>query len=261
LWPRTLLRVGSRHERRPPCIRGLPDVGCRRAWPRCDMKLLPTWLLRSGRTPPNSAGWPKALPVVADVGENHGGAAEGHRFHGGWVTPHRPRSAAAKLMLMLCRVEAAPDIGSILHLAPPLLVVPSMVPRKDIAYQWQGGRSSAPLACRASATYNCGYHTERGQNRDQRAAAGSGVLSAGSNGNRSMLWILDPGLAPKVGAKSPSHVFSRPGRRWGSVPPGPGDYGVRRARVGTVSSVSTVVAFSLDWLLARPRRRTTATAT
>ena len=25
---------------------------------------------------------PKALTVVADVGENHGGAAEGHRFHG-----------------------------------------------------------------------------------------------------------------------------------------------------------------------------------
>jgi hypothetical protein len=25
---------------------------------------------------------PKALPVVADVGENYGGAAEGHRFHG-----------------------------------------------------------------------------------------------------------------------------------------------------------------------------------
>jgi hypothetical protein len=32
--------------------------------------------------PPNSAGWPKALPVVVDVGENYGGAAEGHRFHG-----------------------------------------------------------------------------------------------------------------------------------------------------------------------------------
>jgi hypothetical protein len=54
---------------------------------------------------------------------------------------------------------------------------------------------------------------------------------------------------------------SRPGRRSGSVPPEPGDYGVRRARVGTVSSVSTVVAFSLDWLLARSRRRTTAAAT
>jgi hypothetical protein len=86
----------------------------------------------SGRTPPNSAGWPKALPVIVDVGENHGGAAEGHRFQGGWVTPHRPRAAAAKLMLMLCRVEAAPDIGSILHLAPPLLVAPSMVPRKTL---------------------------------------------------------------------------------------------------------------------------------
>jgi len=24
-------------ERRPPCIRGLPDVGCRRAWPRWDI--------------------------------------------------------------------------------------------------------------------------------------------------------------------------------------------------------------------------------
>jgi hypothetical protein len=35
---------------------------------------------------------------------------------------------------------------------------------------------------------------------------------------------------------------------------------VRRAKVGTVSSVSTVVAFSLDWLLARSRRRTTAAA-
>ena len=79
--------------------------------------------------------------------------------------------------------------------------------------------------------------------------------------HRSMLWILDAGLPPKMGAKSPYRVFSRPGRRSGSVPPGPGDYGVRRARVGTVSSVSTVVAFSLDWLLARSRRRTTATAT
>ena len=32
--------------------------------------------------PPNAAGWPKALPVVVEVGENYGGAAEGHRFHG-----------------------------------------------------------------------------------------------------------------------------------------------------------------------------------
>jgi hypothetical protein len=36
-------------------------------------------------------------------------------------------------MLLLCRFEAAPDIGSILHLAPPPLVVPSMVPRKGVA--------------------------------------------------------------------------------------------------------------------------------
>jgi hypothetical protein len=54
---------------------------------------------------------------------------------------------------MLCRFEAAPDIGSILHLAPPLLVVPSMVPHKDIANQGRDGRSSAPLACRASAIF------------------------------------------------------------------------------------------------------------
>ena len=114
-------------------------------------KLLPMWLPPSGRTPPNSAGWPQALPVVADVRENHGGAAASHRFHGGWVTSHRPRAGAAKLMLMLCRVEAAPDISSILHLAPPLLVVPSIVPRKDVADHEQGRRSSAPLACRASA--------------------------------------------------------------------------------------------------------------
>ena len=32
-----------------------------------------------------------------------------------------------------------------------LLVVPSMVPRKGIAYHWQGEPSSASPACRASA--------------------------------------------------------------------------------------------------------------
>ena len=108
-----------------------------------------------------------------------------------------------------------------------------------------------------------GYHTERGQDRDQRAAAGSGVLSAAARTrNRSMLCDPRCWVSTENGRAS-RHlvVLSRPGRRSGSVPPGPGDYGVRRARVGTVSSVSTVVAFSLDWLLARSRRRTTATAT
>jgi hypothetical protein len=40
-------------------------------------------------------------------------------------------------------------------------------------------------------------------------------------------------------------------RRSGSVPPGSGDYGVRRVRVENVSSVSAeAAAFSLRWLLA-----------
>jgi hypothetical protein len=77
---------------------------------------------------PNSSGWPKVLAVVADVPENHGGAAKDHRSHG------TGNLAAAKLILMLCTVEAAPDIGSILHLAPPLLVVPSIVSRESVAY-------------------------------------------------------------------------------------------------------------------------------
>ena len=50
----------------------------------------------------------------------------------GWVTPHPPRVAAAKLMLMLCRVEAAPDIGSILHLAPLCSLFPLWCPAKAL---------------------------------------------------------------------------------------------------------------------------------
>jgi len=64
-------------------------------------------------------------------------------------------------------------------------------------------------------------------------------------------------VSTEMGARQSTRcVVTTRGRRSGSVPPGPGDYGVRRARVGTVSSVSTVVAFSLDWLLSRSRRRT-----
>ena len=50
----------------------------------------------------------------------------------GWVTPHPPRVAAAKLMLMLRRVEAAPDIGSILHLAPLCSLFPLWCPAKAL---------------------------------------------------------------------------------------------------------------------------------
>ena len=50
----------------------------------------------------------------------------------GWVTPHPPRVAAAKLMLMLCRVEAAPDLGSILHLAPLCSLFPLWCPAKAL---------------------------------------------------------------------------------------------------------------------------------
>jgi hypothetical protein len=84
----------------------------------------------------------------------------------------------------------------------------------------------------------------------------------GLNCKRSML--CDPRCCVSTENGRASHhlvVLSRPGRRSGSVPPRSGDSGVRRARVGTVSSVSTVAAFGLDWLLARSRRHTTATAT
>jgi hypothetical protein len=84
----------------------------------------------------------------------------------------------------------------------------------------------------------------------------------GLNCKRSML--CDPRCCVSTENGRASHhlvVLSRPGRRSGSVPPRSGDSGVRRARVGTVSSVSTVAAFGLDSLLARSRRHTTATAT
>jgi hypothetical protein len=42
------------------------------------------WLPPSGRTPPNSAGWPPSATCGSGrTQENHGGAAESHRFHGG----------------------------------------------------------------------------------------------------------------------------------------------------------------------------------
>ena len=78
------------------------------------------------------------------------------------------------------------------------------------------------------------YHTKRGQDRDQRAALGSGVLSAPLEpATDRCSVVLDAGLAPKWARQSPSHcaVRTRVGGRGPSARPE--DYGVRRVKVGT----------------------------
>ena len=95
-------------------------------------KLLPTWLPPSGRTPPDSGGWHQSATRGSGRRRELWRRCRRSPLPRGWVTPHPPRVAAAKLMLMLCRVEAAPDIGSILHLAPLCSLFPLWCPAKAL---------------------------------------------------------------------------------------------------------------------------------
>ena len=83
----------------------------------------------------------------------------------------------------------------------------------------------------------------------------------GLNCKRSML--CDPRCCVSTETGAPVTISLCCHDQGGGQAPSPrsGDSGVRRVRVGTVSSVFTVAAFGLDWLLARSRRHTTATAT
>jgi hypothetical protein len=138
------------------------------------------------------------------------------------------------LMLMLCRVEAAPDIGSISiwHLRCSLF--PPWCPTKALLISGRMGDLQPQLLAEHRQSFTGEYHAKRGTDRDQRAALGSGVLSAALEpATDRCSVVLDAGLAPKRARQSPSHcvVRTRVGGR--GLSSGPGDYGVRRARVGT----------------------------